>query len=153
VSSIFKELKRSLNNQTIYNMNTKLSFKQIITAGAIGAGVSVAINAILFFIYHATGIISDNIFVQPNQPMTVVPVILSSLIPSLLGACVFYLFERFSTNGFKVFSIVAVILLVLSFGNPFFGIPNVTVVYGIALDTMHIVVASSLLYFIKRAKK
>jgi hypothetical protein len=134
-------------------MNTKLSFKQIITAGAIAAGVSVAINAILFVVYHAAGIISDDIFIRPNQPMTVLPVILSSLVPSLLGACVFYLFERFSNNGFKIFSIVAVILLVLSFGNPFFGIPNVPVVYGIALITMHIVVTSSLLFFIKRAKK
>ncbi|MEI6898871.1 MAG: DUF6069 family protein, partial [Bacteroidota bacterium] len=124
----------------------------IIIAGVKAAGASVVINTILFFVYHAAGIINDKILVQPNQPMTVVPVILSSLIPSLLGACVFFLFEKFSNNGFKIFSIVAVILLVLSFGNPFFGIPDVPVTYGIALDSMHIVVVSSLLYFIRRAK-
>jgi len=37
--------------------------------------------------------------------------------------------------------------------NPFMGIPNVTVAYGVALDVMHIVVALAILYFIQRAKK
>jgi hypothetical protein len=134
-------------------MNTKLSFKQIIIAGAIAAGVAVVINAILFFIFHAAGVLTDDIMVQPNQPLNVVAIIMSSIIPTLIGACIFFLFEKFGKNGFKTFSIVAIILLVLSFGNPFFGIPNVTIAYGVVLDIMHIVVALSLLYFIKRAKK
>lgn len=134
-------------------MNTKLSFKQIIIAGAIAAGVAVVFNAILFFIFHAAGVLTDDIMVQPNQPLNVIAIIMSSIIPTLIGACIFFLFEKFGKNGFKTFSIVAIILLVLSFGNPFFGIPNVTIAYGVVLDIMHIVVALSLLYFIKRAKK
>ena len=116
-------------------MNTKLSFKQIITAGAIAAGFSMAINTILFFIFHGSGVLSDSIFIQPGQPMTIVPVLLSSIIPSLIGACIF-----------------SILLLLLSFGNPFMAIPNVTVAYGVVLNAMHVVVALSLLYFIKRAK-
>jgi len=46
-----------------------------------------------------------------------------------------------------------IILMLLSFMNPFMGIPNVTVAYGVALDVMHIVVALAILYFIQRAKK
>ena len=133
-------------------MNTKLSFKQIITAGAIAAGFSMAINAILFFIFHGSGVLSDSIFIQPGQPMTIVPVLLSSIIPSLIGASIFFLFEKYSTNGFKVFSILSIVLLLLSFANPFMAIPNVTVAYGVVLNAMHVVVALSLLYFIKRAK-
>ena len=41
----------------------------------------------------------------------------------------------------------------ISFINPFMGIPNITVSYGVALDIMHIVVVGSVLYFIQRAKK
>ena len=133
-------------------MNTKLSFKQVITAGAIAAGFSMAINAILFFIFHGSGVLSDSIFIQPGQPMTIVPVLLSSIIPSLIGASIFFLFEKYSTNGFKVFSILSIVLLLLSFANPFMAIPNVTVAYGVVLNAMHVVVALSLLYFIKRAK-
>lgn len=134
-------------------MNTKLSFKQIITAGAIAAGVSVVINAILFFIFKAAGVITDDIFIQPNQPLTIVPIIISSILPTLVGACIFFLFEKYSKNGFKVFSIIALVLMILSFVNPFMGIPNITVAYGIVLNVMHVVVALSLLYFIKRVKK
>jgi hypothetical protein len=134
-------------------MSSKLNFKQILIAGASAAAVSAVVNTILFFIFHAVGILSDDIFIQPNQPLTLIPLILSSVIPTLIGAFVFFLFEKFSKNGFKNFSIVAIILLILSLGNPFFGIQDVTIGYGIVLDIMHIVVALSLLFFIKRAKK
>jgi hypothetical protein len=133
-------------------MKTKLNFKQIIIAGAIASLVSVVVNTILFFIFHAAGILTDDIFIQPNQPLTVVPIIISSVLPTLIGASIFFLFEKFGKNGLKAFSITALILLVLSFGNPFFGIPNVTVAYAIALNVMHVVVALSLLYFLRRTK-
>ncbi len=133
-------------------MKTKLNFKQIITAGAIAAGVSVIINAILFYIFKGAGVFTDDIFIQPNQPLTIVPIIISSIMPSLVGASVFFLFEKYSSNGFKIFSIVSLVLLVLSFVNPFMGIQGITVAYGVVLDIMHVVVALSLLYFIKRAK-
>jgi hypothetical protein len=133
-------------------MNTKLNFKQIITAGAMAAGVSVIINSILFFVLKAAGIFTDDIFIQPNQPLTILPIILSSVMPSLVGASIFFLFEKYSNNGFKIFSIVSIVLMVLSFVNPFIGIPSVTIAYGVALDLMHVVVALSLLYFIKKAK-
>ena len=134
-------------------MNTKLNFKQIITAGAVAAGISVVINAILFFAFHSIGVITDNVFVQPNQPLTVVPVIISSIFPTLIGTLVFFLFEKYTANGFKIFSIVAGTLVVLSFSSPFTAVQGMPISYGIVLNVMHVVVASSLLFFINRAKK
>ena len=134
-------------------MNTKLSFKQIITSGAIAAVCSMIINALLFFTFHGTGVLSDSILIQPGQPLTVVPIIMASIVPSLIGASIFFLFEKYSANGFKIFSIISIVLLLLSFANPFMGIPNVTIGYGIVLNVMHVVVALSLLFFLKRAKK
>jgi Family of unknown function (DUF6069) len=134
-------------------MEQKLNFKQVLTAGAI-AGVAAAIlNVLLFFIFHAVGIITDDIQVQPSQPLTIAPVLISSVLPSVVGAAVFFLFEKYTKNSFKLFTILALVLLVLSFGNPFLGIPNVTIGYAIALNLMHVVVAFSLLYFLKRAKR
>ena len=133
-------------------MNNKLSFKQIIVAGLIAASVSAVINTVLFFIFQAAGVFTNDIMIQPNQPLSVIPVILASIIPTSIASCIFFLFEKYGRNGFKTVSIVSTILLVLSFANPFFGIPNVTVPYAVALNLMHIVVAFSLLYFIKRAK-
>lgn len=85
--------------------------------------------------------------------MTVVPVLISSIMPPIIGSMVFFLFEKYTGNGFRIFSVVSVVLLVLSFANPFLGIPGVPLTYAIALDFMHVVVASSLLLFISRARK
>ncbi|MBY0424057.1 MAG: hypothetical protein K2Q22_00340 [Cytophagales bacterium] len=134
-------------------MDNKLTFKQSITAGAIAAGASVVINSILFFVFHAAGVISDTVFVQPNQPLTVVPVIISSILPTLIGATVFFLIEKYTNNAFKIFQIVAIVLVVLSFSSPFMAVQGMPIAYGIVLNVMHVVVAYSLVFFIGRAKK
>ncbi len=131
-------------------MSNQVSTKQILVAGAIAGVVSAVINAILFFVFHSAGIISDAIFVQPNQALTIVPVIVSSIIPSILGACVFLLLKKFTQNSFKLFSILAVVLTVLSFASPFMAVPNMPILYGSVLDVMHIVVVGSLLFFLKK---
>ncbi len=134
-------------------MNAKLSFKQSMMAGLMAAGAAAVVNAVLFFIFHAAGIITDDIMIQPNTPMTVVPILISSIMPTLIAALVFFLIEKNSQNGVKIFTIVALVLMVLTFANPFMGIPGVTVAYGIALNVMHVVVVAALLCFINRAKK
>ena len=134
-------------------METKITFKQSIQAGLWAAVTAVVINVILFIIFHAAGVITDNIFIAPNMPLTVIPVIFSSVIPTLLASMVFFLFEKFSKQGFKIFTIISLVLLVLSFLNPFLKIPNVTIAYAIVLNVMHVVVVLALFYFIKKAKK
>lgn len=133
-------------------MNTKLTFNQSFQAGLTAAGVSVLINIFLFFIFQAAGVITDSVMVQPNQPLTLLPVIISSIIPTLIGASVFFLIEKYTNNGFKIFSVVALGLVLLSLASPFMAVPGMPIAYGAVLDVMHLVVAFSLLYFIKRAK-
>lgn len=134
-------------------MTTKLNFKQAFMAGLMAAGAATVINVILFLIFHATGIIVDTIFIQPNQPMTIVPIIISSIIPTLIATLVFFLFEKYTKNGFKIFRIIAIILMVLTFINPFVGIQGVTMGYAIALNVMHVVVVAALMYFIGKSVK
>ena len=133
-------------------MTTKLNFKQIFIAGVMASIASLVINAILFFVFHSTGVISDSVFVQPNQPLTITPVLMASIVPTLIAACVFFLFERFTNNGFKIFSIVAIVLLLLSIASPFMAIQGIALGYSIVLSIMHIVVVLSLLYSLKKAK-
>lgn len=134
-------------------MSNKLNFKQSIMAGLTAAGVASIINTILFFIFHAMGIFTDDIFIQPNQHLSAVPIIISSVLPTIIASVVFFLFEKYSNNGFKNFRILSIILLVLSFINPFMGIKGVTVPYALALDFLHIPVVAALLYFIGKSKK
>ena len=130
----------------------KPSFKTIITAAAVAGVISAVVNSILYFIFHATGVIPDDVYVQENQPLTLLPVLISSFVPSLLAGVVFYLFCRYTRNGFRYFSILAIILLFLSFANPFMAIKNIPLGMGIALSVMHIVVVASLIYFFNRFK-
>lgn len=131
-------------------MNTKLNFKQSIVAGAIAAAAATLINVILFFIFHGAGIITDNIFVQPNQPLTFIAIIISSVIPTLIASMVFFLVEKFTKKGFMIFTIVSVVLVLLSLASPF-SIIGVTTGYALVLDFMHLVVAGCVLFFINRA--
>lgn len=134
-------------------MTNKLNIKQIMTAAAMAAAVSAIINAILFFLFHGIGWLTDDIFIQPNQALTVMPVIFASIIPTFVAALVFFLFEKFSKNGFQIFSILSIVLMLLSFFSPFKSIPNVTMQFASALCLMHIVVPMVLLYFLNRSKK
>lgn len=133
-------------------MTNKLNLKQVMSVGIKAALVSAIINAILFFIFKAMGWITDDVFVQPNQPLTFVPVIISSIIPTLIASFVFFLFEKYTSNGYRIFGILSIILMFLSLAMPFTGIPNAPTKYALALEPMHFVVPLVLLYFIKRGK-
>jgi hypothetical protein len=134
-------------------MKTKLNFKQIITAGLMAGGVSAIINAILFYIFHTANVLVDTIQIQPNTPLTIVPILMSSIMPSLIGSIVFYFIEKYSSNGFKIFRNVSIVLVALSLISPFTNIPNVTFGYAMVLNVMHILVAVDLLYFIGKKVK
>ena len=77
-------------------MINKLNFKQSFMAGSMAAGAATIINTVLFFIFHGMGIITDDIFVQPNEPLTATPIIFASILPTLVASVVFFLFEKFS---------------------------------------------------------
>lgn len=133
-------------------MNNKLNFKQSIVAAITAAVVAAAINAIIFLILHGIGVFTDDIMIQPQTPLSIAPVLISSIMPLIIGGILFYILERYTKNGYKIFSIISIVFLLLSFINPFALIPGVTIAYGIGLNLMHVVAAASILYFIKRAK-
>jgi hypothetical protein len=117
----------------------------VLKAGAIAGVASAVINALIFFAAGALGFITDDIQMQPDTPMTLIPVIASSIMPSLFATVVYWLFLKHTKNGYKNFSVMAIVLLVLSFSNPFMMIPGVTIAYGVSLNLMHIVVVALLL--------
>ncbi|GAB2588641.1 DUF6069 family protein [Spirosoma areae] len=117
----------------------------------LAAGTGATLNALLYAIGRATGVLHDGVQVgTPPQTLTLVPVLISSVVPVLVAAGVFALLNRFSKQPLRVFTILAVVLLALSFANPFLAIPNVSVATALWLNLMHIVVAGSVLYFFRR---
>lgn len=131
-----------MNTQT-----TKTSFGTIMKFTGFAIVSSIIINTLLFYIGKAAGAFPDTILI-PNQnaPLTVFPVILSSLIPSVIAGLVMGLINKYSKKPKKLFNIISIVLLILTFANPFL-IPQVTTAMIVMLNVMHVVIAANLMYF------
>ncbi len=125
----------------------KIAAKKLLWVAPLAGAIAAVINSVLFLIGSATGLIDAAVLVPGmNTPITIVPVMMSSFIPSLIAGLVLGVMNYFLDKPFKVFRIVALILLILSFANPFMGIPGIPVGMGIWLNLMHVVVAGTVVY-------
>lgn len=128
---------------------TKTTFGKIMKAAAIAGLISVAINAILYYASKSAGIITMDALAN-GQPITIIHVIISSLLTSIVAGLVYGLINRFATNPLKTFTIIGLVLLVLTFANPF-SIQNISAGMIVVLNIMHVVVFAAVYYLFKRA--
>lgn len=125
----------------------KIAAKKLLWVAPLAGAIAAGINSILFLIGSAIGLVDESVLVQGmNTPITIGPVIMSSFIPSLIAGLVLGVMNYFLNKPFKVFRIVALVLLILSFANPFMGIPGIPLGMGIWLNVMHVVVAGTVVY-------
>jgi len=125
--------------------NLKINTSSLLKVAPLAAISSAAINAVLYFIGDATGLM-DKAVGMPGpdgsvQAITLVPVIMSSIIPTLIAAGVLALLNRFTENPIRIYGIVTIVLFVVTLANPFMGIPNIPLSMGLWLIVMHAVVA------------
>lgn len=123
-------------------------FKKALTAAFIAA----IINVIIFFV--ANQILPGPILINkgpdtPVEPLSVIAVVAITAIPAFLAALVLWLLQKLTSRGAVVFQILAVIILVASFKMPH-GLPGVTLANKLALDLMHVVAASTIVYRLTR---
>jgi hypothetical protein len=106
-----------------------------------GLGAVVA-NVLVYFIASAAGAIPGDVLIPGmNQPVTVIPVILNSFVPAILAAVLLALLNRFTRRPVRIFRIIAAVMLLISFANPF-TIPGAPLTMILALNLMHIVAAA-----------
>jgi Family of unknown function (DUF6069) len=115
---------------------------------AIGGVVGAVINAIIFFVSSSQGWISDEFPTADGAVVSIVPVIMASIIPALIGGALYWLLSSYVPNGVLIFWIISALFLGWSFFSPEKNIPNCPSSMAIALNVMHWVVASSVLYFL-----
>jgi hypothetical protein len=131
----------------------KIHPASLLKATPVAALASAAINSILYFIGDASGIMDPSVGIPSEtgtQPITLTPVIISSIFPVLVAAGVLLLINRFSERPLRIFGIVSIILLILSFANPFVAIPGMPLGMGLWLNVMHVVVAGAVWYVFSR---
>ena len=107
-----------------------------------GLGATVA-NVVVYTIESALGAIPQTVLLPPpmSQPITVVLVIINSFVPAIVAGVFLALLNRFARRPVRLFRIIAAVLLLLSFANPF-TIPGAPPAMIIALDLMHVVAAA-----------
>lgn len=138
--------------------NLKINTSSLLKVAPLAALAAAVINAVLYFIGDAAGLMDKTVGVPgPDgqvEAITLAPVIMSSVIPTLIAAGVLVLLNRFTANPLRIYGIVTIVLFVVTLANPFLGIPNIPIGMGIWLNLMHAVVAGVAWYaFSKYTRK
>lgn len=124
---------------TTYSTNVLRPANLFWAAPAAGA-VAALLNAGVYYAAQAAGAIPSTVFVRPNEPVTLVPVLISSFLPALVAGLVLFLLIKFTNRPVRIFYTVAVVLTLLSLASPF-SIPGAPVSMALALNLMHVVAA------------
>ncbi len=120
-----------------------INSRKLLTVAPAAGIVAAIINAGLFLIGRSTGAVpADLIIPNAGQPLSLLPVLISSFVPALVAGLLLALLNRFTKRPrpMLIFNLIAGAFLVFSFVTPF-SIPNVPTGMIIVLELMHIVVA------------
>lgn len=128
----------------------KTNFLKFLKAGLYAGIMAAFINVVLYLIFVQTSVMSSDVLLPDGNPMTIFPILISSIVPSILAGAFFYLLKRYTKNGYRIFLVIAVILLIASFANPFMVIENLPFSYALALNLMHVVVVGCLLFWFEK---
>lgn len=108
---------------------------------SISAALAMLLNLVLFKLLLNFDLISENILIPSEgniqQPIGINEVIWASITPMILGGVLYLAFLRFTNNPRWIYWTTVLLILVLSFINPFM-IPGIPITYAISLNILHI---------------
>jgi hypothetical protein len=127
---------------TTANQTERIALGRLWWASLLAGLGAAAANVVVYLIASAAGAIPQTVLIPGmNMPVTAVPVILNSFVPAILAGVLLALLNRFARRPVRLFRIIAVVLLLLSFANPF-TIPGAPIAMILALNVMHVVAAA-----------
>ncbi len=118
----------------------QVAFKRLLWAGPLAAVSAAVANAVVYFVASALGTMPQNFVVQGSGPITLAPVVFSSLIGAAGAAVIFTVVALLARRPIRTFRIVAAVVLVLSFATPL-TIPGAPLSMILTLELMHVVAA------------
>lgn len=115
----------------------RVTCSRLLWVGLLAAMVAAAANSLV----RAISVILFDI--PPDfQPLTLGPVVISSVVGALGATVVFAVVVRFARRPIRLFRTVAVVVLLLSFLNPILALPEAGLQTILTLEFMHVVVAA-----------
>jgi hypothetical protein len=117
-----------------------VSYRRLLWAAPLAGIVAAACNAVLWLVARALGAMPQDLIVNDVGPITVGPVMAFSFVPALFAGVLLALLARVTRRPLRVFTVVAAVVLVLSFVTPF-SIAGAPLGMVLALEVMHVVAA------------
>jgi hypothetical protein len=119
--------------------------------GLIAIVVAAVANAVLYFIGAALGWMPDTVLTPMGQPVTIVPVVASTVIALVVATIVYSILNRFTGNPNRWFTIIAVIVLVVSAASPL-SLPGAPTMMIVLLEVMHLVAGIAAIFFLRQSQ-
>ena len=135
-----------MSETTYQTTRTSSSSPVVVVLGATAAAVAIWIVAILagadLTVSFGAG--------QPIQKITLVNVVVAALVGSLAGWGLLALLRRFTGNARAIWTVIAIIFLLLSLGGPLSTISSAGT--KVALVAMHLAVATVTIVGLRRTR-
>ena len=115
------------------------------------AGIAAVVNLLIWLL---AGMINIPLNVQmggpeaPVVPLSAGPVIVMSVVPALAGAALLWLLGRITARPFRWFTIIAVVVLLLSLAGPL--LLPVALANKLVLSLMHVVAAGVIVGILRK---
>lgn len=121
---------------------------KILKAGAYAILTNLAVNSTIFFIGKAMGGFPEDFFVeQAKGPLTIVPIIFSSIIPTVAATLLYWLLAKFTAKADLIFRIMAAVVFVAMIYGPI-GIKDAPITMIACLELMHLTEAIIITWFL-----
>ena len=122
-------------------MPEQKSIINTITAGLTGGLIAAVINVIIYFIAGPLiAELPDGTVDRVGMPA----VLAASIVPSIFAALLLWGLRRFTGNATRIFQIIAVVFVVLSFFSPFSAAE--TTATAVWLSLMHVVAGGAIIW-------
>lgn len=119
----------------------KVAYGRLLWLAPVAALAAAGANGLVYFVASALGFISQDLLISTpggEAPLTIAPVVISSIVGALGAAAVFAIIGLFARRPVRLFRIIAAVVLVLSFATPL-TIPDAPVSMILSLEVMHVV--------------
>ena len=118
----------------------RVTFRRLLWVVPLAAATAAVANAIVYLVASALGAMPQDVDANGQGPITLAVVAVMSAQGAVVAAVVYALVGWFARRPVRVFRIVAVVVLVLSFVTPF-TIAGAPVTMVVVLLLMHVIAA------------
>ena len=126
--------------QVSHVQSEPVATERLLWVGPLAAVSAAIANAVVYFVASALGAMPQDFVVEGSGPITLAPVVFSSLIGAAGATVVFTVVALLAQWPIRTFRIVAAVVLVLSFATPL-TIPGAPLSMILTLELMHVVAA------------